>query len=755
MGCCGVTYEDEVEVKITDYIRTLKNPENTKKRILQEIREDLKRRANTVNRYYYPYRNEDVDETVNFYKTFISMKLKGFIEFYDIKKVEEKIEPIKKEENNKDKDSIDSEEESQKDKKENNNKINLKKKEPTKLNNNINNNISSKEKEKNEVEICINNKNEIKITENNINQSIEMDMVNQREEEENENNIKIEEENKKEEAKKEDEEKKRAEEEEIRRKQEDFKKAMEKRKKEEEEEARKKQEEEERRKIEEEERRKKAEEEEKRKAEEEEKRRKDEEEEKRRKIEEEERRKKAEEEEKRKAEEEEKRRKAEEDEKRKAEDEEKRKAEEEEERRKAEEEERRKAKEEEEKRKAEEEEKRRKIEDEEKRKKQEEEEKRRKIVEEEKRRKAEEEETKRKEEEDARKKVEEAKKKAEDEAIRNAEEDEKKAMEEAKKEEEDIDLTKEDNIEVVSYCEENLNLENLREIELNEHNYFRSLHGVPPLKLNNRLNDIAQKYAIYLAKNKKFEHSKKEDRALDGKYVGENLYMKESSPKVYYICGVMSKSWYEEIKDYNYEIGKVTDENGHFTQLIWKDSREVGFGVAFNGNSVYTVANYFPGGNLNLKNTHKEQILPPLPKKEKSCKDLFNLESAKQRELKIINLIRHKNNITDLELDENLSNYALRFAEESAKTGETKSTKEINGKMHSVSSTELMLRRDVVYKGGEGVKKIYISGNKKDAEIFYTLMKEALIAKKYKKVGFGYYFENETLLHVFAVFDDF
>ena len=82
----------------------------------------------------------------------------------------------------------------------------------------------------------------------------------------------------------------------------------------------------------------------------------------------------------------------------------------------------------------------------------------------------------------------------------------------------------------------------------------------------------------------------------------------------------------------------------------------------------------------------------------------------------------------------------MRFAEESAKTGETKSTKEINGKKHSVSSTELKLRRGVVYKGGEGVKKIYISGNKKDAEIFYTLMKEALISKKYKKVGFGYYY---------------
>ena len=71
----------------------------------------------------------------------------------------------------------------------------------------------------------------------------------------------------------------------------------------------------------------------------------------------------------------------------------------------------------------------------------------------------------------------------------------------------------------------------------------------------------------------------------------------------------MSKSWYEEIKDYNYEIGKVTDENGHFTQLIWKDSREVGFGVAFNGNSVYTVANYFPCGNVEMLSSRLEALI--------------------------------------------------------------------------------------------------------------------------------------------------
>ena len=228
--------------------------------------------------------------------------------------------------------------------------------------------------------------------------------------------------------------------------------------------------------------------------------------------------------------------------------------------------------------------------------------------------------------------------------------------------------------------------------------------------------------------------------------------MNESSLKVYYVCGDMSKNWYDEIKDYNFKTGKSTGVTGHFTQLIWKDSREVGFGVAFNGHSVYTVANYFPGGNINLDTTYKEQVLAPLPKKEKSCKELFNLENAKRRELKIINLIRHKNQVGDLELDENLSKYALKFAEEYAKTGETKTNKEINGKKHSVNNAELNLRRGIEYKGGEGTKKIYLLGSKKNAS---TIMIEALIERNYKKVGLGYFFETESKLHVFAVFDGF
>ena len=185
MGCCGVTYEDEVEQKITEYIKTLKNPDNTKKRILQEIKNDLTRRANTVDRYYYPYRTEDVDKTVNFYKNYIAMRLKGFIEFYEVKNMETKIDVSKKEEQakKKDKNKDESDDESQKEKNENNyNDIIINKKEPTKLNNNNNiNNANSEIKEENEAEMTNNKKEEQTIDKN---KSIDMDIVNQKKEEE-------------------------------------------------------------------------------------------------------------------------------------------------------------------------------------------------------------------------------------------------------------------------------------------------------------------------------------------------------------------------------------------------------------------------------------------------------------------------------------------------------------------------------------------------------------------------------------------
>ena len=101
-SCCEVTYLDEVEDKILSYINRINKPEDTKNKLIRHIKEDLLRRASTVDRYHYPYRNEDVELTVDLYKKYIYTKLRGnFILIENkIKKVEneEKAKLIENEE---------------------------------------------------------------------------------------------------------------------------------------------------------------------------------------------------------------------------------------------------------------------------------------------------------------------------------------------------------------------------------------------------------------------------------------------------------------------------------------------------------------------------------------------------------------------------------------------------------------------------------------------------------------------------------
>ena len=169
--------------------------------------------------------------------------------------------------------------------------------------------------------------------------------------------------------------------------------------------------------------------------------------------------------------------------------------------------------------------------------------------------------------------------------------------------------------QLTSFSEANLNLKRMRELELEEHNRLRSLHGAPPLILNNELNQMAQNYAQVLAQKDVLEHSK--NRSLSGKpgaWVGENLYYYSAYPVCEYKCGSMSRSWYDEIKDYDFQNGKSKNGGvvGHFTQVLWKDSTQLGIGVAKSSkNSVYVVGNYHPGGNFNnndLKNVFPAKV---------------------------------------------------------------------------------------------------------------------------------------------------
>ena len=49
---------------------------------------------------------------------------------------------------------------------------------------------------------------------------------------------------------------------------------------------------------------------------------------------------------------------------------------------------------------------------------------------------------------------------------------------------------------------------------------------------------------------------------------------------------------------------------GHFTQVVWKETTEVGVGLATDGKRVFVVAQYRPAGNVNVAAYFERNVLP-------------------------------------------------------------------------------------------------------------------------------------------------
>ena len=127
---------------------------------------------------------------------------------------------------------------------------------------------------------------------------------------------------------------------------------------------------------------------------------------------------------------------------------------------------------------------------------------------------------------------------------------------------------------------------------LKTHNTLRAKHGCPALKHDPELSKKAQAYADNLAKRDVMEHS---NCKWGSKSVGENLAMCMGQPMT---GKFMTDMWYDEIKDYDYDNPGFGMSTGHFTQVVWKNTTDAGFGVvkAKSGN-IYSVGNYYPPGN--------------------------------------------------------------------------------------------------------------------------------------------------------------
>ena len=119
------------------------------------------------------------------------------------------------------------------------------------------------------------------------------------------------------------------------------------------------------------------------------------------------------------------------------------------------------------------------------------------------------------------------------------------------------------------------------------HNQVRARVGVPPLAWSAELASYAQEWAERLIERREFGH-----RPVTP--LGENLFAISggvSSPRK--VVGV----WAAEGKDYNYRTNRCRGVCGHYTQIVWRETRQVGCGVARGGGREVWVCNYDPPGN--------------------------------------------------------------------------------------------------------------------------------------------------------------
>jgi uncharacterized protein YkwD len=126
-----------------------------------------------------------------------------------------------------------------------------------------------------------------------------------------------------------------------------------------------------------------------------------------------------------------------------------------------------------------------------------------------------------------------------------------------------------------------------RDSLLGLHNAYRAQHCVPALSWSASLAASAQAWAekcslmFHSPRDRSQRYS--ENLAWGGDRTAESAV----------------KAWYDEVNAYNFSKPGFASATGHFTQMIWRDTKQIGCGVAkcYLGTVRFWVCHYAPQGN--------------------------------------------------------------------------------------------------------------------------------------------------------------
>ncbi|RTZ67452.1 MAG: SCP-like extracellular [Aquificaceae bacterium] len=143
---------------------------------------------------------------------------------------------------------------------------------------------------------------------------------------------------------------------------------------------------------------------------------------------------------------------------------------------------------------------------------------------------------------------------------------------------------------------------------LASHNSVRAQLGLVPLRWSNKLARYAQQWANHQAQTQNCAMQHRPHQAGPFQQVhGENLFW--ASPKHWsdgktelqeISIGEVVKAWADEVVDYDYNSNSCREgeQCGHYTQIVWHETRAVGCAIAVcPDQSQLWVCNYDPPGN--------------------------------------------------------------------------------------------------------------------------------------------------------------